>query len=164
MRDGGDCPICKGEVERIDRKRVPAEGGKTRRVSVFLCMECNFQGTAREFDQRAHQEIIDDRIAFYYCKEYHLGLYYREKTAQTDPIGEERVDIPRLNNKVVKIEFVGLGEEGQMALANLIGPEAPVYPVDLWHEPGCIDPHVSHTVTEELYAKWEEFVHAAERH
>lgn len=161
IHDGSNCPICGNKVKEIGEKIISVRDGKTRTVGNFLCPGCDFQGTSREFRQKANENIIDDRIAFYYCKELHLGLYYRERSPQTDPLKEVIVDIPRLNDREVGVKFVGLGELGQAALKNLVGHNAPIFPVDLWHDPGCIDPHVSNTVSESLYNKWEEFVKVA---
>ena len=170
MEDDGDCPICgDGPTERMRTiKVVEPDEEKERRVHVYLCGACGFEGTPREFYRKEAAVNIDNRYAFYICKELGLVLFYREQKPQRRPILEEVVDIPRLDGKEVTVEFTGLGKSGRTKALRQVGgnlKNTPIFPVDRWHDPGCIDPHPSRTVDAALMEKWEEFIsNATQRH
>ncbi len=158
MRHGGPCPICKGTVEKIGKQPVTRPDGTVRRAQVFRCCECEFTGFAREFDLQA-LHVIDDRYAFYYCAELNLALFYREKKPQSDPIHEMLVEVPDLNDRRVTIKLMGLGVPGKDRVLKQIGdPQGPIFPVDLWHDPGSICPQPSCTVDENLMTQWTNFI------
>ncbi|WP_166821621.1 hypothetical protein [Thalassoroseus pseudoceratinae] len=154
MRNGGPCPICRGVIERDGRQLVTKPDGTSRRAQVFHCSQCEFRGFAREFEREA-LFTIDDRYAFYFCPKPKLALFYREKVPQKDPIHEIDVDVPDLNGRRVTIKLMGLGKRGRERLLKIMGDsDCPIFPVDLWHDPGCIRPRRSRTVDQPLMNHW----------
>lgn len=133
------CFVCyKGTLRSVD--------------NVLECEDCHVKGSYFDLQQKSLGQI-DNRYAFYYCEELDCGLFYRTNTPQTRPVVEFSVMVPRLDNQKVRIALTGLGQEGLDRLLDRSGDPA-IFPVDLFHRPYIIDPHLSRTVDQKLLDEW----------
>lgn len=137
------CPIClKAQLEKpyiIDREKI------------FRCISCNAEGTYQKF-LLLSLKVFDNRWAFYHCVELKCRCFYRANKPIVRPVLSFEVDCPVIQSKVT-IDLIGVGSSAASQLAEL-----PMFPVDLFHRPYKLDPHLSRTVSEEMMVQWADVV------
>ena len=96
---------------------------------------------------------------FYICRELGCALYYRDvRPIVTTFPDEVEVWVGPLRFYTV-IGWLGTGDEGWGRVVQLGFGEL-CFPVDLWHKPPRLDPQISRTCSEQLFAAWNSLLQA----
>ena len=87
---------------------------------------------------------------WYYCSKLGCRLYYvAPQHHQNRPVVNVKVWCPAIDS-YVWISLVGIGAEGAKEFSWL-----PAFPVDLFHTPYKLDPHLSKTCNQSMMDEWE---------
>ena len=99
------------------------------------------------------QNHYGNEWTFYICRELGCALYYRDtRPVITTFPPEVRVWVVPLSLHMV-IGWLGTGDEGWDRVMKLDMQDF-CFPVDLWSQPPRLDPQISRTCSEEMFATW----------
>ncbi len=103
----------------------------------------------------------NDSWAFYLCPELDCGFHFHHRYGRHLPFVKGEVFVVSLEKKV-KIELVGMGEDGYQKLVKF-GHKDYIFPVNLFDFPHQIDPKVSQSTSSDLHERWLRLIAAVKK-